>query len=270
MTSHQGPSKDPEVICASVCVEETLSASSLSNIFEEILGEDFRLSPNAGQKRSNDEQPDPPKPRKRIRLTFQDEVHTRRAAELAVARQLGIEESLDFLDQAICNYQAVAATSSPPNITEPTKVQAANLPTIESLVQMFDQPGIASCGFLPSYTPEKVPDLEPSARDGPTSPLSPPQEVDKWRWAIDSIPYAPDTPVLDNLSELVSSPAQGSDRCLFEQADVFGSTLDIRSTPAEETVRVAPDWDPLPETSGWRWDGEMEPNGEWPIDFRLT
>lgn len=190
-------------------------------------------------------------------------------AEFAAARRLGIEESLDFLDQAICNYQAVAATSSPPNITEPNKLQAVNSPTIESLVQMFDQ-GVGSCGFLPSYTPEKVPDLGPSARDGPTSPLSPPEEVDKWIWAIGSSPLASDTLVLSNLSGLVSLPTQGSDRCLFEREDVSSSTLDIRCTPAEDTIRAALDWDPLLETSGWRWDGEMEPNGEWPIDFRLT
>ncbi|KAG8923229.1 hypothetical protein FRC00_006479, partial [Tulasnella sp. 408] len=271
LTSHQGPSKSPEEICTSVCAEKTLSGSSLSNIFENILGEDFKLSPHAGQKRSNDEPPNPPKPRKRIRLTFQDELHTRRAAELAAARQLGIEESLDFLDQAICNYQAVAATSSPPNITEPTDVQGVNLPTIESLVQMFDQPGVANCGFLPSYTPENVPDLDPSTpRVGQIFLLSPLEEADNWIWAIGSSPLAPDTPALGNLSELVSRPVEGSDRCLFEREDVSSSTLDARSTPAEETVRVAPDWDPLAETSGWQWDGKMEPNGEWPIDFRLT
>lgn len=275
MTAQQSPSKSPEVICVSLDAENIFYDPAFSSILEDISGVDHRPSPCTGQKRSSDAVADPPKHRKRVRLTFQDELDKKRAAEFVAARRLGIKDSLDFLDEAICNYQAVAAKSSQPNVNETANSRAIKLPTIESLVQIVDQAELASRYFPPSDLPEKVPDLEPSSaasQDGPTSPLSPQEEVDTWRWALGSTPSGLGTPPLGNSSELLPLlPAREAIQSLF-QLDVYGSLSDRqRNIPNEETVvGVVPDRQPLPETGSWRWEGEMETDGEWPINFPLT
>ncbi|KAG9003947.1 hypothetical protein FRB90_011085 [Tulasnella sp. 427] len=213
---------------------------------------------------------------KRARTDPQEDLDAKRNTDIAAAKQLSIEGSLDFLDKTVKEYERV--TKADENATaEPAAVPA---PTIESLLQMLDQGALYNFGDLAA---------PPTALAGPApaqdAPVPAPgvkaeDDADDWWWAIDFSQTATEDPAVGETPELVQSvSSQGPTPNSDGEADAHTNSA-APSAPVAPKVEAAvtegldfwtsigaPEGRYYSDDSDWKWDGKIETNGEWPISY---